>query len=53
MSHNTIPHTNVMLEEIGRITGAWEAEFNNDLDNLKYPKILTNRRGGSAPGADG
>ena len=39
MSHNTIPHTNVMIEEMGKITGAWEAEFNNDLDNLKYPKI--------------
>ena len=39
MSHNTIPHTNVMIEEMGKITGAWEAEFDNDLDNLKYPKI--------------
>lgn len=39
MSHNTIPHTNVMIQEMGRITGAWEADFNNDLDNLKYPKI--------------
>jgi quinoprotein glucose dehydrogenase len=39
MSHNTIPHTNVMIEQMGKITGAWEAEFNNDLDNLKYPKI--------------
>ena len=39
MSHNTIPHTNVMIEQMGRLTGAWEAEFNNDLDNLKYPKI--------------
>ena len=39
MSHNTIPHTNVMIEEMGKITGAWETEFNNDLDNLKYPKI--------------
>jgi uncharacterized protein len=39
MSHNTIPHTNVMIEEMGKITGAWEAVFNNDLDNLKYPKI--------------
>ena len=39
MSHNTIPHTNVMIEEMGRITGAWDAVFNNDLDNLKYPKI--------------
>jgi uncharacterized protein len=39
MSHNTIPHTNVMIEEMGKITRAWEAEFSNDLDNLKYPKI--------------
>jgi type 1 glutamine amidotransferase len=39
MSHNTIPHTNVMLDRMGRITGAWQAEFNNDLNNLKYPKI--------------
>ena len=23
MSHDTIPHANVMLEEMGRITGAW------------------------------
>jgi type 1 glutamine amidotransferase/sugar phosphate isomerase/epimerase len=39
MSHDTIPHTNVMLEQMGKITGAWETEFNNDLENLKYPKI--------------
>ena len=39
MSHNTIPHTNLMIERAGKITGAWEAEFNNDLNNLKYPKI--------------
>jgi type 1 glutamine amidotransferase len=39
MSHNTIPHTNVMIDEMGKLTGAWQAEFNNDLDNLKYPKI--------------
>jgi type 1 glutamine amidotransferase len=39
MSHDTIPHTNVMLEEMGKITGAWTTEFNNDLNNLKYPKI--------------
>jgi uncharacterized protein len=39
MSHNTIPHTNVMLERMGKITRAWETEFNNDLNNLKYPKI--------------
>jgi hypothetical protein len=39
MSHSTIPHTNVMIEQMGKITGAWETEFNNDLNNLKYPKI--------------
>jgi type 1 glutamine amidotransferase len=39
MSHNTIPHTNVMIQRAGELTGAWTAEFNNDLDNLKYPKI--------------
>jgi len=39
MSHNTIPHTNVMLEQMGKITSAWDTEFNNDLNNLKYPKI--------------
>jgi type 1 glutamine amidotransferase/sugar phosphate isomerase/epimerase len=39
MSHNTIPHTNVMIERMGQITGAWETEFSNDLNNLKYPKI--------------
>jgi type 1 glutamine amidotransferase len=39
MSHDTIPLVNVMLESMGRITGAWEAELNNDLNNLKYPRI--------------
>ena len=39
MSHDTIPHANVMLEEMGRITGAWQTEFSNDLNNLRYPKI--------------
>jgi type 1 glutamine amidotransferase len=39
MSHDTIPLKNVMLERMGKITGAWETEFSNDLNNLKYPKI--------------
>jgi type 1 glutamine amidotransferase/sugar phosphate isomerase/epimerase len=39
MSHDTIPHANVMLEEMGKITGAFTTEFNNDLNNLKYPKV--------------
>jgi type 1 glutamine amidotransferase len=39
MSHDTIPHVNVMLEEMGKITGAWQTEFSNDLNNLRSPKI--------------
>jgi type 1 glutamine amidotransferase/sugar phosphate isomerase/epimerase len=39
MSHNTIPHANVMLERFGATTGAWKAVFSNDLNNLTYPKI--------------
>jgi type 1 glutamine amidotransferase len=39
MSHNTIPHTNVMLARMGEITGAWETVFSNDLANLRYPAI--------------
>jgi hypothetical protein len=39
MSHNTIPHANVMIEEMGKKTGAWTTEFSNDLNNLRYPKI--------------
>ena len=39
MSHNTIPHTNVMLERFGATTGAWKTVFNNDLTNLLPGKI--------------
>jgi type 1 glutamine amidotransferase len=39
MSHDTIPHANVMLEEMGKMTGAWTTVFSNDLNNLKYPRI--------------
>jgi type 1 glutamine amidotransferase len=39
MSHNTIPHTNLMIERMGKITGAWETVFDNNLENLRYPKI--------------
>jgi type 1 glutamine amidotransferase len=37
--HRTIPHANLALELMARNTGAFEPIFNNDLDNLKYPKI--------------
>jgi type 1 glutamine amidotransferase/sugar phosphate isomerase/epimerase len=37
--HRTIPHANLGLELMSKNTGAFEAIFNNDLDNLKYPKI--------------
>jgi hypothetical protein len=39
MSHNTIPHTNVMLKRMGEKTGAWTTIFSNDLTNLRYPKV--------------
>jgi type 1 glutamine amidotransferase len=37
--HRTIPNENFALETMGKTTGAYEAVFNNDLDNLKYDKI--------------
>jgi type 1 glutamine amidotransferase len=37
--HHTIAHANLALELIAKNTGAFEPVFNNDLDNLKYPKI--------------
>ncbi|MGD1068992.1 MAG: ThuA domain-containing protein [Bryobacteraceae bacterium] len=37
--HLSIPAENYALEQMGKRTGAYEAVFNNDLDNLKYDKI--------------
>ncbi len=37
--HRTIPYANLALELMARNTGAFEPIFNNDLDNLKYPRI--------------
>jgi len=37
--HRSIPEENLALELMGKQTGAYEAVFNNDLDNLKYEKI--------------
>jgi len=37
--HRSIPAENYALEMMGKKTGAYEAVFSNDLDNLKYPKI--------------
>ncbi len=39
MSHDTIGNTNVMLQLMGQKTGAFTAVFDNDLENLRYPKI--------------
>jgi type 1 glutamine amidotransferase len=41
MSHDTIPHTNVMLDRFGATTGAWKAVFSNDLTNLLPGRIET------------
>ncbi len=37
--HATIAHGNLALGLMGKQTGAYEAIFDNNLDNLKYPKI--------------
>ncbi|HXJ41338.1 MAG TPA: ThuA domain-containing protein, partial [Bryobacteraceae bacterium] len=37
--HQSIPAENYALEQMGKHTGAWDAVFSNDLDNLKYPRI--------------
>jgi type 1 glutamine amidotransferase/sugar phosphate isomerase/epimerase len=37
--HATIPHGNLMLELMGKYTGAFTPVFSNDLELLKYPKI--------------
>jgi type 1 glutamine amidotransferase/sugar phosphate isomerase/epimerase len=37
--HETIPHGNLMLELMGKYTGAFTPIFSNDLELLKYPKI--------------
>ena len=37
--HRSIPAQTLALEMMGKNTGAYEAVFSNDLDNLKYDKI--------------
>jgi type 1 glutamine amidotransferase/sugar phosphate isomerase/epimerase len=37
--HAAIPQGNLALQLIGKYTGAYEAVFSNDVDNLKYPQI--------------
>jgi type 1 glutamine amidotransferase len=37
--HTSIAHGNLMLALIAKYTGAYEAIFDNNLENLKYPRI--------------
>lgn len=37
--HNTIAHGNYMLQLIAKYTGAYEPIFDNNLENLRYPRI--------------
>jgi type 1 glutamine amidotransferase len=37
--HGSIPAANLAIELWGKKTGAYQAVFSNDLDNLKYPRI--------------
>lgn len=38
--HDTAAHANFAIQKMAETTGAFEAIFSNDLNNLKYPKIL-------------
>jgi type 1 glutamine amidotransferase/sugar phosphate isomerase/epimerase len=38
--HDTAAHANFAIAKMAAKTGAFEAIFSNDLNNLKYPKIL-------------
>lgn len=37
--HRSIPAENFALQQMGKETGAYDAVFSDNLDNLKYPKI--------------
>ena len=37
--HRTVPYANLALQYMAKNTGAFEPIFDNNLDNLKYPKI--------------
>ena len=38
--HDTAAHANFAIQKMAETTGAFQAIFSNDLNNLKYPKIL-------------
>ena len=38
--HDTAAHANFAIQKMAEYTGAYQAIFSNDLNNLKYPKIL-------------
>jgi type 1 glutamine amidotransferase/sugar phosphate isomerase/epimerase len=38
--HDTAAHANFAIQKMADTTGAYQAIFSNDLNNLKYPKIL-------------
>lgn len=37
--HNTVAHGNLMLQLMATYTGAYEPVFDNNLENLRYPRI--------------
>ncbi|OHE89339.1 MAG: hypothetical protein A3G75_13380 [Verrucomicrobia bacterium RIFCSPLOWO2_12_FULL_64_8] len=39
--HRSIPAANMAIELFGKASGAYEAEFSNDLDNFKYDRLRT------------
>lgn len=38
--HDTIAHANYAIQKMADLTGAYEPIFSNDLNDLKYPKIM-------------
>ena len=38
--HDTAAHANFAIQKMAEYTGAYQPIFDNDLNNLKYPKIL-------------
>jgi type 1 glutamine amidotransferase/sugar phosphate isomerase/epimerase len=38
--HDTAAHANYAIDLLGKNTGAFQAVFSNDLNNLKYPNVL-------------
>ena len=41
--HRSIPHANLAVELMGKKLGTWEATFSNELSNMQWDKLHTDR----------